>query len=435
MLLTTYLVWESEKYIRAVYAGILVIFQVSELILFLTRSNKNLERFFESVYADDFMIQMNDPGKNKSLRNLHKTVNRIKEKLKKLRTENLAQLYFIEALVKHARVGLLALDHSNRIYFVNQAFTQLLGYPRMKTGDLITESLASFWNEIRSLKHNDKTSFEWIQNDKFATLSCILSEFSIEGNTYRLYALQNIQSEIEETEISAWKKLMRILTHEIMNSASPIFSLSSSLNEILTDESMETDAKEQKLKTGLHTIADRSSGLMKFVEAYQQLTRIPDPVCEPQDMREILQHITDLFEPELNAKNIRLNTIVRPNVKPWFIDKYLFQQVLINVVKNAIEALEDFDNGEITISLMRNTEENFIKIQDNGKGIPNDKMDKIFIPFFSTKPNGTGIGLALSRQIIKLHNGQMNVLSKEQEGTTIIISIPVSIECLEKASS
>ena len=425
MLLTTYLIWENEKYIRAVYAGILVIFQVSELILFLTRSNKNLEKFFESIYADDFTVQMNEPGKNKSLQNLYKTVNRIKEKLKKLRTENLAQLYFIEALVKHARVGLLTLDHSNRIYFVNQAFTQLLGYPRMKTGDMVTKSLASFWNEIRSLKHNDKTSFEWIQNNQAATLSCIMSEFSIEGSTFRLYSLQNIQSEIDETEISAWKKLMRILTHEIMNSASPIFSLSSSLNEILTDEAMEADAKEQKLKTGLHTIADRSSGLMKFVEAYQQLTRIPDPVCEPQDMREILQHIAGLFEPELHAKNIRLSISMRSVNNSWFIDKYLFQQVLINVVKNAIEALGNHKNGEITISLTRNREENLMKIRDNGKGIPKDKMNKVFIPFFSTKPNGTGIGLALSRQIIKCHKGGIHIASEENRGTTVVISIPV----------
>jgi signal transduction histidine kinase len=256
-------------------------------------------------------------------------------------------------------------------------------------------------------------------------LAIFATEFKVKDKVILLSTIKNIQNVLEEQETAAWQKLIRVLTHEIMNSIAPISSLSSTVESMVRPYATgEKSAPEIDIETvheiqgALQTINKRSTGLMNFVETYRSLTKIPEPNFSQVKMQEIINNVHTLMKKEVQEKNILLGTSVEPETIEVQIDEQMIEQVLINLVKNSVQALEGCKDGTIQIRGFYNKRGRpTIQVMDNGQGILDDVIDKIFIPFFTTKRSGSGIGLSLSRQILRLHGGTITAKSIPNEET------------------
>jgi signal transduction histidine kinase len=245
---------------------------------------------------------------------------------------------------------------------------------------------------------------------------------------YTLITLQDINSEIEQKEFEAWHKLIRILTHEIMNSVTPISSLSETMKSMLSDKAGSQkplqDISSETITDilfSLNTIQKRSESLLDFVENYRKLTRVPKPVLEPVQIKPLLASIENLMREEFARQDITFAINVGDANQTLHLDASLIEQVIINLVRNSVHALEHRSNKKIEIKAYQEESTNVIEVHDNGKGIPEKELKDIFIPFFSTKKDGSGIGLSLSKQIMSLHNGRIRVSSKVDEGTSFYL--------------
>ncbi|HEY3429694.1 MAG TPA: HAMP domain-containing sensor histidine kinase, partial [Cyclobacteriaceae bacterium] len=224
-------------------------------------------------------------------------------------------------------------------------------------------------------------------------------------------------NELSSTEMEAWQRLIKVLTHEIMNSVSPIISLSGSLYDI----SKTSNAEWGTMQSGLEAIKVRSEGLLSFTQRYRKLTQIPTPEFQSVNVQGFVAHIVRLVQPEIDKRNIRLRTNIQQLTATF--DPVLIEQAVINLIQNAMDAVENIENPSINIEVQLLEERARFIIQDNGSGINQNDLDKIFVPFFTTKNDGSGIGLALSRQIILLHGGQITVQSQIGNGTTFTVTL------------
>jgi signal transduction histidine kinase len=251
------------------------------------------------------------------------------------------------------------------------------------------------------------------------------SHFQTEGKKYKLVAFQNVNEALDETESKAWEKLLNVMTHEIMNSIAPISSLAVTLKSRLQQSVMHLDNRDgavDDLELGIDTIKRRSEGLLKFAETYRNLNKINSLNLSRIYIRDLFETLHSLMSPTLKEKNIDLQIVLKDPDLQLDVDVNLFEQVLINLVVNGIEALKNQEAGQIIISgFIDANHKTVLKVQDNGPGMSPEVMDKIFIPFFSTKKNGSGIGLSLCKQILLLHKANIHVQSKQGVGTAFIL--------------
>ena len=263
-----------------------------------------------------------------------------------------------------------------------------------------------------------------VQN-RLLELSVSVADFKLREVPYKLISFQNIQKELEEKELDAWQKLIRILTHEIMNSVTPITSLASSLNGLMKDKDSVLEEEDMEdIRDGMYAIQKRGEGLLHFTETYRSLTKIPPPKFQLVEAQPLLERIHILFKPVLKKYGVELELKLPDKMVVFIADVELIEQVIINLLKNGIEAAREVENPKIEIRAMKTNEgKTFIEVQDNGKGIKEDVLDKIFVPFFTTKKEGSGIGLSLSRQIMRLHKGNIEVNSVLGKGTVFTLSL------------
>jgi len=255
------------------------------------------------------------------------------------------------------------------------------------------------------------------------------TELRIRGNTVKLVTLQNIQTELQKQELEAWQNLTRVLRHEIMNSITPISSLTSTLREILEQDlikkednyELKTEGAED-LREGLNTIESRSKGLIKFIDAYREYTSLPQPKIKNIRVKDLIEKVAQLLKPEFKKTSIQFSYKSDSEYLTIQADEEMIEQVLINLIKNAIEALENLPNAKIELTGTYNDNAVIIEVSDNGPGIIPEAIERIFIPFFTTKKSGSGIGLALSRQIMQMHNGSLTVKSEPDVKTTFTLN-------------
>jgi signal transduction histidine kinase len=250
----------------------------------------------------------------------------------------------------------------------------------------------------------------------------------IRGNTVKLITLQNIQTELQRQELEAWQNLTRVLRHEIMNSITPISSLTSTLREILDHELIKKDLNyelkaegAEDLRDGLETIENRSKGLIKFIDAYREYTSLPEPKLKTIRVKDLIEKVVQLLKPEFKKKNIHFSSQCDSEYLTLQADEEMIEQVLINLIKNAIEAADHAQEAKIEINGTYTENAVLIEVTDNGPGIIPEAIDRIFVPFFTTKKTGSGIGLALSRQIMQMHNGSLTVVSQPDRKTTFTL--------------
>ena len=408
----------------------LTAFQGWYLYQFLEKSNREIIHFLESIHYDDFTNTYPE-GKSGSSRNLlYHEFNEILRKFREIRADKEAQHQYLRTIVQHIGIGIVTFDSDGEVQIMNSAAKKLLGIKLIKNINQIGREHPTLKESFTELKTGGRNLVKISKNDDEVQLAIYAIELSLRGKAFKLVSIQNIQSELEEKEMEAWQNLIRVLTHEIMNSVTPISSLAATVETELAEflengmniNQIDHDTIED-FYLSVKTIHNRSESLIKFVSDFRNMTHIKLPNLGITEIEGMIQHVLMLLKPGIEQSNIHVNCSVKPGLTVN-IDREQIEQVIINVVKNAIQALvsDDKENKSLTITAMP-TEGGgaFISIADNGTGIEEEAIKKIFIPFFTTRKNGSGIGLSLSKQIMRKHGGNIIAKSRIGEGTEFLL--------------
>lgn len=414
----------QAEYIRLVYLAILVILLVVEMFYYIDRVNRDLSQFLISVLHDEYTLAFKEKGRGKSFRGLYKAMNDISLKLKTLSKEKETRNQYLFSLIEQVKVGIISYEPSGRIHLVNQAFNELLATPAIKAGSDLKESEPGLFSILAKVPIGERQLVKMKIQHEEKEFSIQSAGFRIEDQDFNLVSVQNIREELDERELEAWQKLIRVLTHEIMNSVTPITSLAGSLYDIVNTRGTDIASPQvkDKLVSGLGAVRDRSSGLIRFTSAYQDIAKIPPPVIDIIRTKDLVNRLEALFAADMKEAGIDFIIGNENSPASFMADINLLEQVIINLIKNAREAITMTDKPKIHVIMSsRDGRQVSIKVRDNGQGITEDTLDRIFVPFFSTKESGTGIGLSLSRQIIIMHKGILEVDTMPGETTFEIL--------------
>ncbi len=421
-----YMVSRPNMFFAAMLTGIIIIIQLSELFRFVSQTNRKLTRFLESVKYSDFISGFTSDNKlGKSFKDLNIAFNEVLEAFRKARSEKEEQGQYLNTIVQQVRTGILSFDTDGNIQLVNTNAKRFIGVSNLKNIRELININPKLYHAINSVAPGKSELYKG-GNELYLTIQA--TELRIRGTDVKLITLQNIQPELQKQELEAWQNLTRVLRHEIMNSITPISSLTSTLREILDHDMTKHDEhyelKEEgaeDLREGLSTIENRSKGLIKFIDAYREYTSLPKPKIATVRLKDMIEHVAQLMKPELKKTPINFVHSCNSEYLTIQADLDMIEQVLINLLKNAIEALAETENPKL--ELVGRYDENSVKIEviDNGSGIIKEALEHIFVPFYTTKRSGSGIGLSLSRQIMQMHNGSITVESEPDLQTTFTL--------------
>ncbi|MGX5818353.1 sensor histidine kinase [Chitinophaga lutea] len=415
--------WWASYRLGIVVAIPLLLVQIAGLYHYLNRVNRKLTLFLEAIRYEDFSIRFSADNKlGKSFAALNHQFNEVLEAFRQTRAEREANLKYIDTIIQHISIGVLSFDADGKIELINPAAFRLLGIYRLRYLDELKHAHPALAGLLLQLPAGHKTLYATANGQQ---LSIQAATVRLQGRLVKLISLQNIHAELQQKELEAWQNLTKILRHEIMNSVTPIVSLIGTMQDIVEhDISPAADQQEavEDLREALETIESRSKGIMNFVNAYRDYTTLPKPQFTTVNLKQLIQSVSNLLQPEMRAAGITYHAHISPDNIEIHADETQLEMVLINLIKNAMDALEHTDQPRITLKgRMDNSQQISIEITDNGPGIEEEALEKIFIPFFTTKKKGSGIGLSLSQQIIQMHGGQLKVVSPPGKGTTFYV--------------
>jgi two-component system nitrogen regulation sensor histidine kinase NtrY len=415
-----------ELYLRSIYVGLVALISVVELIWYTDRFNRDVRGFMRTLLQRDFTTHYEVTGRGKNIDALYETFNNISEMFKKISAEKEIQHKYLEMLVEHVRVSILSIDADEKVHLVNQALRDLLKRNIVTSLKMLESVDASLTKTIRELHAGETRLVKVNIDNELLQLSVHASEFKLDGRYFKLISMQNIKTELDVREMESWQKLIRVLSHEIMNSVSPISSLGDTLHKLIRQNQQTLSGADttlfDSLDKGLEAIKVRSEGLFNFTQTYRKLTHVPTPSLKKVGLNEILERVRILLAPKIAENNVAL-TISNVNVE-MVADPVLMEHVFINLLLNAFEATRGREVPKVdiyTITMQKGPLN--IHIVDNGHGMDETTMEKIFIPFFTTRKNGSGIGLALTKQILHLHQADILLKSEIGKGTEFIIVI------------
>jgi two-component system nitrogen regulation sensor histidine kinase NtrY len=418
-----YLCFRPGLYLGAAILMAAAGFQSYNLFQFVENTNRKLSRFLEAVRYSDFSSAFSvDNQLGQSFRDLNKNFNEVLDAFRKARAEKEEHWQYLNTIVQHVTVGIISFDHEDNIELLNNAGCRILQITRVKNLRELEHSHPGFVSIVKNLRPNTSSLHRGNKNQEFAMSA---TEMSLRGKYYKIISIQNIHEQLQQKELEAWQNLSRVLRHEIMNSITPIASLVGTLREMAENDFVLDEINREvveDIRSGLQTIESRSNGLINFVNAYRNFTNIPKPKFQCISLHEVLDKAVRLMRPEHTANGIGYEIKVAPEDLQLFADTELVEMVLINLIKNSQESLTNVQGGKIEILGYQDTNSQpVIEISDNGTGIEQQAIDKIFTPFFTTKREGSGIGLAISRQIMQLHNGSITVQSQPYRKTTFTL--------------
>lgn len=432
--LWVFLFFRTEYYVSITILGVVILFQTVQLIHYVEKTNNKLTRFLESIRYSDFSQSFPDHGLGESFRELNRAFSKVIEDFKKERSKKQESFRYLQTVVQHIGVGLVCFNHEGEVELINTAAKRLFQIPTLRNIRSLGEIDEKLLRSVTGLKGGNRTLVRTAVENDTLQLAVYATEFRMHGDMYKLVSFQNIHTELEEKEMEAWQNLTQVLAHEIMNSITPIASLSDTVYMLLENNALlENGAyyidKESLIdvKDALNTINKRSHGLMRFVNSYRDFTQIPEPDFELFSVKELLERVRHLNKGEAESQQVEIEIEVDPESLELTADPQLIEQALINLIKNAFRALDDTEEGRIRLIGQLDSEGRvLIRINDNGPGIKKANLDKIFIPFYSTRQSqkhkrrggGSGIGLSLSRQIMRMHRGTLTVKSQKDKGTT-----------------
>jgi signal transduction histidine kinase len=403
-----------------------IIFQLVDFYNFHRKAQHEVEQFVESIHYRDFSRYFDVKEAPVELQSLRQGFNEINSTFKVISRERETQYQYLQKILELVNTGILSFEHkSGEISWMNESFKNMLGVPYLKTIHSLERRDAALYQEILNLRPGESKIVSITkETNTFKTLLAATA-FQTDGKVYKLIAFQDVNEALDETEAKAWQKLLSVMTHEIMNSVAPISSLAETMLHRLQSSAALLEGQAgalDDLQLGIGTIRRRSEGLLKFAETYRSLNKITTLSMKKVYARDLFENLHVLMEPTLDQKNIEMEIILKDPDLTLDADTSLIEQVLINLVVNAVEAVKDSAEPRITLSAMAAYNSRaVIKVADNGMGMSPEVMDNIFIPFFSTKKNGSGIGLSLCKQIMLLHKGNIQVQSIEGEGSAFLL--------------
>ncbi len=394
-----------------------LVLETTVLIWYLTRIRRDLLKLINALSNDDPTMQFSRVRNDPYFSEIHKGFNELIRDFRLVRLDKEAEQMFFEATVNHVKFGLVAYDQDGNVEMVNDSFLDLFKLNRIENIKTLGKKSADLPSMLEKLNLQSE-SLQKIKIDGHPYhLIFLTSKFRIKGKDITLVSVRDISREIDQNELEAWQKLMRILRHEILNSLSPIKLLATNLSEMpITNLSKEEVAD---MKTGLETIHRRATGLSNFLDAYSNLYRVPELEMETIPAKGLLQRISTLHKDHFEREKIDCSIALSDDTMSIKLDERMIEQVLINLVKNAMEALKGSSNPTLILSARLTKNGAILSVTDNGVGIPDDQMDHIFIPFYSTREEGSGVGLSFSQHIMRMHRGRIHVSSRQDEGTEI----------------
>lgn len=424
-----FLLFKTTLHAALFILGVVILYQSYALIHYVEKTNRDLTRFFQSIKFSDFSQSFKDSGHGKSFANLRLAFNEVLDAFRKARSEKEEHYRYLQTIVQHVGIGLIAFQPDGNVTLINTAAKRLLNVARLQNIISLESWSPPLVKALFKLKPKEKTQIRIDDNNELLQLALYATEFKLQDHAYKLVSIQNIYTELEEKEIDAWQKLIRVLTHEIMNSITPISSLASTINELIKDSANLSFAQKPKdgetltdIRDAAETIQKRSEGLLHFVDGYRNLTLIQKPNFQIFPIKELFNRAAKLIQINLKEKNIQLEIKIEPKTLELAADPELIEQALINLLLNALHAVEGQENAKIILlAQLDGRSKTIIQVKDNGCGISKENMDKVFIPFYSTKEGGSGVGLSLSRQIMRMHNGTISVQSEPDVKTTVTL--------------
>lgn len=403
---------------------VLLVVQVVSLLKYLHEPNIEVKEILSAINKQNYSPENQINYSNATASQLHNSINQLLKRHNSQSTHKNEESLFFKNIVQHAGIGLIAIDEEGKVEVMNNAAKKLLQVYDIK---YITE-LQNLSEELVEMFFKLKTGGRDLAklniDGELVQLSVYAIELVLKKKAYKMITIQNINSELEEMEMDAWQNLVRVLTHEIMNSVTPISSLAGTVEDNLKSIESEKDSivleqeDKEDLLLAIHTIQRRSEGLIHFVRDFRNLTHIPQPKFVKLKISEVFEEINLLLSKDILANKIAYTSSIEPKTLTVDADKALIEQVLINLIKNAIQAFDEETNRLIEVNAFKDDKGRVsISVKDNGMGIEEEALDRIFVPFFSTKKTGSGIGLSLSRQIMRKHKGTLTVVTQIDEGT------------------
>lgn len=412
--------------IYMVLACPLLVYELIDMIRFQKKAQDEVSQFVESIHYRDFSRHFDVRKAPTELKPLRKGFNEINSTFKLISRERETQYHYLQKILEIVDTGILSYElETGETGWINEAFKRIIGIPYVKTISSLEKREEALYKELINIKPGESKVITINRNQQLIKVLITASLMRSDDKVYKLIAFQNVSEALDETESKAWQKLLSVMTHEIMNSVAPISSLADTLkNRLKSPEIVNSSMGSQleDLELGIDTIKRRSDGLLKFTESYRNLNKITKLDLKKIMVRDLFENLSSLMHPSMEKKHIELEIVLRDPALSIEADINLLEQVMINLLVNAIEAVKDKDHPRITLSA--ETQQNnrtVVRVADNGSGIPTELLDKIFIPFFSTRKTGSGIGLSLCKQIMLLHKGNIQVQSAESVGSAFLL--------------
>ncbi len=424
-----YLLVRDDSFRYSLICIIAVIAVTVSLISYLNSTNRKIRFFFDSVRNEDSSLSFPTDARNRTFRELNKSMNAVNRQIQQLKIDNRNQEQYFQILIEHLATGIITYDSKGYVINTNSAAKKLLSVEVLNHIHQIERIDDKLYQAVKNIKPNERKLVSFHIDRDEVQLSLKATSFRLQDKEMVILSVQDIKNELDEKELESWMKLIRVLMHEIMNSIAPITSLSESLSRIYLSNGKPVSPEHVTVKTisttlqGLNVIKDQGRGLMSFVESFRQLTRVPEPVRNNFKVADLVSRIQILYSSLDNSDKVSLSVSYQDTEQEIFADQNLISQVLLNLVKNALEANENNPGGEIRIIAGTDSNERpEICVADNGPGIPEENLDEIFVPFFTTRKTGSGIGLSISRQIMRVHGGNLKVRSAPGRGTVFCMT-------------
>jgi len=384
--LFAYFLLVNIDYIKASFAFPVLIILTTELFRYVNKSNRDFRDFIHLLKNNDFSTRFSSMGKGRSFEMLYDELNELSDKYYVLSIEKELKHRHLQTVLSHIDIGIISFDSSGTIQLINRAFKDLFFLPYLSESQSINKLNKEFVEVIKELRPGIKKLFELKILDRELHLTLQANIYKLKDEEFKLISVQNIISELEQKELESYQKLIRVLTHEIMNSITPISSLSSTLHTLLKENDIQANEELAiQVKAGIEAIHDRSSNLLGFTESYRKLTRLPQPEYQKIDLNKLLTKTDAIIKSIPGAEKIKFKMEIEQNII-IDADPKMIEQVLLNIYKNAIEVLENTKLAEISTNAFITSNNRIqIEIGDNGPGMKKEILEKIFIPFYTTK--------------------------------------------------
>ncbi|WP_407557438.1 sensor histidine kinase [Winogradskyella sp. 4-2091] len=421
ILTLAYTIFKNET-AYSVVLGLVILYLLINTYTFVKRRFVAMDDFFEAVKYRDFSRWFPEDRGPKDIRFLYTGFNEINRTIKEINSQNQAQYVYLQKILEMVDIGIIAYNlESGDVLWSNDSFGDILDIPSFKNIRFVENRKPELFNTIFETYHREPDSISIaLQNE---SIKILISDtvFQVEDDAFKLVVIQDIDNTLNKNESESWKKLLSVMTHEIMNSITPISSLADTLQknlQLAIEQPDKASLELEDLNAGVKTIKNRSEGLLKFAKTYRSLSKVTHLNLQSVKVKDLFDNIQRLMEPSIKAKHIEIEFKITSPKLALDIDTHLIEQVLINLILNAVDACKNSENPEIKIIASQNPNRDIvIKVFDNGSGIPQDILENIFVPFFTSKTTGSGIGLSLCKQIMLLHKGRIIVKSIEGEGS------------------